>query len=384
MELIRRNTIIFDLREAPQLSILAQHNWLVNELEIPMEKLDVVDYNFYKKIGILKFMDEASFENFKEKFNNMNVPLTDEKGETHKINYKTNNDKSKRIRISQLTTCENMEEIKKYFEQFGKVKNCEWEKNKIKMGEKTFETRRGILRMDIEMANEIPSFIKYKGVTLMVTYYGQIKTCAVCSKAGHMAKECPSKAKPIIQKPTNPSYAEITENKNEWITKGKRGPMITMQEYILPQKNKLIELSDDTEEGEDDTDIEKESKKPKSKLKKQKNAKKIKISSPRSETRRRIINESEESETINEKNANELENKNAEENKTKNSNEKETTKPENEDETNADVFEAPTPNLCKSPMETATEGEYTLIRGMYPKSLLDDPDEQSMNSSFSN
>ena len=70
--------------------------------------------------------------------------------------------------------------------------------------------------------------------------------------------------------------------------------------------------------------------------------------------------------------------------KQKNSNEKETTKPENEDETNADVFEAPTPNLCKSPMEIATEGECTLIRGMYPKSLLEDPDEQSMNSSSSN
>ena len=144
-----------------------------------MEKIDVVDYNFYKKIGVLKFMDEASFENFKEKFNNMSVPLTDEKGETHKINYRINNDRSKRIRISQLTTCENMEDIKRYFEQFGKVKSCEWEKNIIEMGEKTFETRREILRMDIEMANEIPTFIKYKGVNLMVTYYGQIKTCAV-------------------------------------------------------------------------------------------------------------------------------------------------------------------------------------------------------------
>lgn len=85
--------------------------------------------------------------------------------------------------------------------------------------------------------------------------------------------ECPSRANPIIKKPTNPSYSAIAANKNEWITKGKRGPMTTMQEYIVPQKNKFTELSDDTEEGEDDTDIEKESKKPKSKKKTKKRKK---------------------------------------------------------------------------------------------------------------
>ena len=133
MDLIRRNTIIFDLRDVPQLSILGQHVWLINELEIPLEKIDVVDYNMYKKFGVVKFVDEASFEAFKERYNAMEVPLTDENGGKHNIRYRINDDRSKRIRITQLTTCESMGEIKSFFAQYGKILNCEWEKNRVKL-----------------------------------------------------------------------------------------------------------------------------------------------------------------------------------------------------------------------------------------------------------
>ena len=104
MELIRRNTIIFDLRDVPQLGFLAQHAWLINELEIPFEKIDVVDYNMYKKYGVVKFVDEVSFEAFKERYSTMEIPLTERDGGKHNIRYRINNDRSKRIRITQLTT----------------------------------------------------------------------------------------------------------------------------------------------------------------------------------------------------------------------------------------------------------------------------------------
>ena len=389
MDLIRRNTIIFDLRDVPQLSILGQHVWLINELEIPLEKIDVVDYNMYKKFGVVKFVDEASFEAFKGRFNAMEVPLTDEEGGKHNIRYRINNDRSKRIRITQLTTCESMGEIKNFFEKYGKILNCEWEKNRVKIGDKILETRREVLRMDMEMAKEIPSFIKYKGATLMVTYYGQIKTCAICTKAGHKAKECPTKGKPLAENQIKTgSYAAIAAKKTEWNQKGKRATATTLLDYIIPQKNKFIELSEDSE---DDTNETEEEIQKKNYSGKPKNAKIIKISSPRSERRNRQLKEVEEPEKIEGKNSNDSEEGSDEEKETReiernktNEGEEKQTELANEDETNADVFEAPTPNLCKSQPESTTERECTLIRGMYPKSVIEDSDEKDLNSSHSN
>ena len=103
--------------------------------------------------------------------------------------------------------------------------------------------------MDMEMAKEITSFIKYKGATLMVTYYGQIKTCTICTKAGHKANECPTKGKPIAENQLKTGYtAAMAANKTEWTLKDKRAVATTLLVYIVPQKNKFMELSEDSDE----------------------------------------------------------------------------------------------------------------------------------------
>lgn len=80
-----------------------------------------------------------------------------------------------------------IEELKKYGSLAGPVEFEYWDRN----GRPT-KICNGTRKVRMNLSGHIPSYIQVAGFTAMIFYPGQPKTCARCSRPGHLVKDCSS------------------------------------------------------------------------------------------------------------------------------------------------------------------------------------------------
>ena len=196
MTIVRTNTIFFDFGSVPWPSHLEAHRWLkaqgVNDGDCK-----TIDLNNYTRELIVKFINAEKFSLFLE--GNRECLSFRKDSETFDIYYRTSEENSaaqalKTVRLKAVPgDVENLSDLKKFLEQYGRVIKIYREKLNSVSPELVAGSELERVTAVMQLRKDIPSYVSYEGEKLPVNYLGQPQTCAHCSSLEHLASACPSR-----------------------------------------------------------------------------------------------------------------------------------------------------------------------------------------------
>ena len=180
-------TVFFELKMWRWLNSLGN---FTNEKSV-VQRLISADVHEHLSRAVVCFRKEADFEEFDEwiRQQGRTVPYT--KGnKIVRIKARTIRANVRTVSVRYVPIWLSLEEVTLGLAKYGNVLNGSRVELMVPGGHKV-ATERTIFTMELTGKQNVPSYVKVRGVTLSVTYQGQAKTCAGCGSTIHLAKACP-------------------------------------------------------------------------------------------------------------------------------------------------------------------------------------------------
>ncbi len=248
----RENTAFFDfspIGKPPDIKLL---RW-INELGVKIEELKTSQYYQNTNQWVIKFYRKEIFTGFADKYVE-GADYVDPDGKKHRIFINFSGSNRKVVRIRYVPDEVNLRQLEKTVEQYGRVILTEREKN-------TIGTFSEVVKIRMEVMEDIPSFINFLGLKLLVTYFGQPKSCRICNSRNHIATTCDKKKSPNLAPPpptptaslTPPVLTEPIEKNNESTAptltpqRADKTPQLSLE--TSPQSETETPVLENTEEG---------------------------------------------------------------------------------------------------------------------------------------
>ena len=140
--------------------------------------------------AVVCFHEEPDFEDFEEWIRQQGGTFPYADGtKTNRIKARTIRAIVRTISVRYVPIGLGLDEVTRELEKYGKVLNGSRVELAVPGGHK-LATERTIFMMELTGKQNVPSYVKVRGVTLSVTYQGQAKTCTGCGSTIHLAKAC--------------------------------------------------------------------------------------------------------------------------------------------------------------------------------------------------
>ncbi|KAI9554946.1 hypothetical protein GHT06_020226 [Daphnia sinensis] len=227
------------------------HRWFMG-LGIVDEKLTVIDQHYHMKQIVVKFKTQELFENFLQKYAK-GVPY-EKNSKTYIIPVIIAGSSWKNVQVKYVPDKMDFKYVYTAFEQYGKVKGIEWEKQNVNL----LKTKVSVEMMVIK---NIPSFITIMGTRFAVTYSGQIKTCSRCDIDQHEARHCDGGRKSYSQAlESRPAVTLAIQTLEEIVKDAETIQKSIIQEHISvsESESEYVDSGDESEWKKQKKEVEKD------------------------------------------------------------------------------------------------------------------------------
>jgi hypothetical protein len=186
----RQNTIVcsFDMR-SPKISARNIHDWLHEKMQLPTDKVSMIQFDITKRKVYIKLVDEETIRDTLQKTNGQ-LDYKHDNGEISMVQIERAGLGVKRVRVANLQPEVPVRLLREAMSPYGEVRSVTeetWSKAY------RYPVSNGIRVVEIELKKHIPSHMMLVGNRMLLSYEGQPLTCYGCNQPGHQYNICPNR-----------------------------------------------------------------------------------------------------------------------------------------------------------------------------------------------
>lgn len=216
MVIKRENTITLDFKKVkkkpPNSNI---HRWIKDKFGFKVDQVTCIQFDHLRFKIYVKLISEILVKQAVQKYEQEQLTYSDE-GNEYEI-FVTEESEDTIVKVFDFPPELSNSKLKEAFEKYGCVKNI---KNEMWSGNDLYAVESGVRILTMGLKRNIPSYVTIDGITSLVTYKNQERTCLICECPGHERRDCPSKPvnrvqiirrppAPMVDPISNTSYADV-------------------------------------------------------------------------------------------------------------------------------------------------------------------------------
>jgi hypothetical protein len=175
-------------RYSPRITAIEIHEWIHEKMEIPGHEVLMIQIDGTKRQVCTKVRTQEMTENIITRTKGT-LTYAHKEGILSTVKIGIAGLGGRRIRIANLPPEMPRMTIIRALETYGKVGDI-----KVEMWSQIYHYKvsNGVLVVDIELTQHIPSHLTNGGYRALVSYDGQPTTCYACNELGHLIQICPT------------------------------------------------------------------------------------------------------------------------------------------------------------------------------------------------